>query len=266
MVALQSLNRTNQSLQNSQKKVSTGYRISDAKDDGAGFAIAQGLRAEIKGYSALQEQLSKARGTLTVASEAGKEISDTLASIKAVVIKLADQNVTDEQRTQYENDYVNLKNEISNFISNASFNGTNLLDDAINVNVVSNLDGQSLTLNAQDLISDVYNTLPTITTGPTGQADAFAALQAGGGLDTAEINMGASLAELGSDLRRLDNQITYLGILQDASTEGLGAIVDADLAKESARLQALQIQQQLGTQTLSIANASPQILLNLFNG
>ncbi len=266
MVALQALNRTNQALQDSQKKVSTGYRISDAKDDGAGFAIAQGLRAEIKGYSALQEQLSKARGTLTVASQAGEQISNTLASIKATLIKLADENVTAEQRTQYESDYINLKNEISNFITNASFNGTNLLNGATDVNVIANLEGQSLTLHSQDLLTNVYNTLPSITTGWGGQADAYTAIQSGGGLDQAEVNMGASLAELGSDLRRLDNQVVYLGILEDASTEGLGAIVDADLAKESAKLQALQIQQQLGTQTLAIANTAPQILLSLFQG
>lgn len=263
LVALQSLNRTNQALQGSQKRVSTGYRIADAKDDGAGFAIAQGLRGELKGYEALQEQLSKARGTLSVASEAAKQISNTLAQVRATVIKLADQNVTGDQRTQYEADYVNLKTEILNYISNANFNGTNLLDDTTDVNVIANLDGSSLTLNAQDLLTNVYNTLTAIS-GATSQTDAYNMLQSTGSLELAESFIGQAMAQLGSDLRRLDNQTNYLSILADATEEGIGAIVDADLAKESARLQALQIQQQLGTQTLSIANSSPQILLNLF--
>lgn len=263
LVALQALNRTNDQLQATESRVSSGYRIASAKDDGAGFAIAQGLRADQRGYEAISEQLSKAKGMMSVANDAARKISDTLADVRAVVTKLADANVAGDQRAQYVNDYANLKAEINRFISNASFNGVNILNTTTDVTVISNLTGGAITLNAFDLVTDVYSALPAITTATTA-AGVAAALSASGALTTAETNIGNAMAQMGSDTKSLENQISYVGVLSDATEEGIGAIVDADLAKESAKLQALQIRQQLGTQTLSIANQAPNILLSLF--
>lgn len=274
IIALQGLNRTNQLLDASQKRVSTGLKIADAKDDGAGFAIAQGLRADLQAYEAVQEQVSKARGTLTVASEASRQISDTMADIRAVVTKLADQNVSGAQRTQYQNDYAALKNEVTNFINQANFNGINLLDNSATpgLNIIGNIDGSTLTLSAYDLATDISANLIDLDVPGTFATAALAAAAAQGTIDpagtaefvTAETNIGNTMSSLGADLRTLDNRLDYLRVLEDATTDGLGSIVDADLAKESAKLQSLQIRQQLGTQTLSIANSSPQILLSLF--
>jgi flagellin len=260
IVALQSLNRTNAELLGVQKRVSTGFRISDAKEDGAAFSIAQGLRGDLKGYEAIKEQLSKAKGTMAVANDVAKSISDTLASVRSVIVKLADDNTTGSQRTQYENDYAALKTEITNFIANASFNGANLLNTTTDLNVISTLTGTSMTLNAFNLTSDVSANL----TAATNATLARALLTASGGLSTAGNNIGVAMSSLGADTRALDNQITFIGVIRDATEEGVSAIVDADLAKESARLQSLQVRQQLGTQTLSIANQSPNILLSLF--
>jgi flagellin len=260
IVALQSLNRTNAELLGVQKRVSTGFRISDAKEDGAAFSIAQGLRGDLKGYEAIKEQLSKAKGTMAVANDVARSISDTLASVRAVIVKLADDNTTGSQRTQYEGDYAALKTEIANFIANASFNGANLLNTTTDLNVISTLTGTSMTLNAFALGTDVSNNL----TAATSATLARALLTATGGLSVATGNIGTAMSSLGADTRALDNQITFIGVLRDATEEGVGAIVDADLAKESARLQSLQVRQQLGTQTLNIANQSPNILLSLF--
>ncbi len=260
IVALQSLNRTNAELLGVQKRVSTGFRISDAKEDGAAFSIAQGLRGDLKGYEAIKEQLSKAKGTMAVANDVARSISDTLASVRAVIVKLADDNTTGTQRTQYEGDYAALKTEISNFIANASFNGANLLNTTTDLAVISTLTGTSMTLNAFALGTDVSNNL----TAATSATLARALLTATGGLSVATSNIGTAMSSLGADTRALDNQITFIGVLRDATEEGVGAIVDADLAKESARLQSLQVRQQLGTQTLNIANQSPNILLSLF--
>lgn len=260
LVALQGLNKTNDQLQSVQTKVSTGMRVSGAKDDAASFAIAQGLRGNIRGYEAIQEQLSKAKGTMSVSITASTQISNTLNDIRAVITKLADDNVTGAQRTQYEGDYANLKDEITRFIAGASFNGANILNSATNVTVISNLSGGTLALRASNLTTDISANLTAVTT----PALAKAMLGAGGGLVLAEANIGTAMAKLGADSRSLDNQYNYVGILSDATEEGVGSIVDADLAKESAKLQALQVRQQLGTQTLSIANQSPQILLSLF--
>lgn len=258
IIALQGLNRTNQALQASQKVVNTGYRINDAQDDSAGFAIAQGLRGDVRGYSAIGEQLSKAKGTLTVASNAATSISNSMADIRAVLTKLADDNVTGDQRTQYEADYANLRADITRFIDMADFNGTNLLTGGTQVNVISDLSGGSISLSGQDLTTDVFNMLTDVSDA------ASARTLLSGDFQTAMSNIGLSLGSLGADIRTLDSQIEFVGLLSDATEEGLGAIVDADLAKESARLQALQVKQQLATQTLSIANASPQALLGLF--
>lgn len=263
LVALQGLNRTNRQLLDVQTAVNTGFRISQAKDDGAAFAIAQGLRGDYKGYEAIGEQLSKAVGTMSVANEAAREISNTLADIRAVVTKLADENVNGDQRTQYHGDYVNLKDEVQRYINNATFNGVNMLDNTLGIDVINTLDGGTITLRSFDLVADVFNTLPTITAGDAATVSQTA-LQAAGGLTLAEANIGDAMSTLGSDTRSLENNLNYIKILADATETGIGAIVDADLAKESARLQSLQVRQQLGTQTLSIANASPQILLNLF--
>lgn len=262
IIALQNLNRTNTQLNATQSRVSTGFRVANAKDDGAAFSIAQGLRGDVRGYESIREQLSKAKGLMSVANESAKNVSDTLANVRSVVVKLADENVVDPQRAQYIADYEVLKADITRAINNATFNGTNMLNNTDNVNVISNLAGDPITLTSYDLEADVLDELTAITDA----ASARALLAAGGGLVIAEINIGNSMAKFGADSRTLDNHHTYVGILADATEEGIGAIVDADLAKESAKLQALQIRQQLGTQTLSIANQSPQALLSLFQG
>ncbi|HEY1095652.1 MAG TPA: flagellin [Alphaproteobacteria bacterium] len=258
IIALQGLNRTNKALADSQKMVSTGYRINDAEDDSAGFAIAQGLRGDVRGYQAIGEQLSKAKGNLSVASEAARSISDAMADVRAVLTKLADDNVTGDQRLQYEADYTNLRNDIERFMGMAEFNGTNLLTDNSSVNVISDLSGGSISITGHDMTTDVYNLLTDVA-----DADAARTLLAGDFQDAMSAT-GLIMGQLGADSRTLDNQLEFIQLLSDATEEGLGAIVDADLAKESATLQSLQVKQQLATQTLSIANESPQILLSLF--
>lgn len=260
LIALQNLNRTNQQLEATQNRVSTGFRVGNAKDDGAAFSIAQGLRGDMKGYDSIREQLSKAKGLSSVAGASAKSISDTLGDIRAVVVKLADENVTGAQRDQYIADYEALKADIQRSIDNASFNGTNLLNSTDGVNVISNLAGDPIELTGYDLNTDIIDELDTIT-------DADSAkdlLDASGGLVNAETNIGNVMADIGADSRTIDSHYDFIGLVADATEDGIGAIVDADLAKESAKLQALQIRQQLGTQTLSIANQAPNALLSLF--
>lgn len=261
IVALQALNKTNAQLQEVQNRVSTGFRIASAKDDSAGFAVAQGLRGNVKGFESIVEQLSKAKGALVVAGEAAKSISDTLGSVRAVMTKLADDNVVDPQRAQYISDYDALRADITRMIGTASFGGANLLNSGTNISVIADLAGNSLTLRARDLATTVSAELTAITTAAS--ARALLATPAGG-MAVAEGNIGTAMAQLGSDARTLENHITYVNLLVDSTNEGISAIVDADLAKESAKLQSLQIRQQLGTQTLSIANSQPNVLLSLF--
>ena len=260
IVALQSLNRTNTQLNSVQKRVSTGFRVSDAADDGAAFAVAQGLRSAVKGYESVNERLGSAKGLLSVSQEGLRGISDTLGEARKVLVKLADASLSGSERTQYTADYASLKTEVTNFLTQASFNGANLLNAGAAVNIIFNSTGGSFTLSNQ-AISTAAST--NLTAGNT-ETLAAALIGSGGGLTTMETAVGTALATIGGYIRSVNNQQNFVNVLADATNEGIGAIVDADLAKESARLQSLQIRQQLGTQALSIANQSPSSLLSLF--
>jgi len=270
LAALQSLNRTNAELQQVQKRVTTGFRVADAVDDGAAFAVAQFTRGDIGAIGAVNQQLNIAKGAVGTALEAMTSISNTMIKVRETMTKLADSNLSTSQRQAYRDDFSRLFGEIQNFVVNSRFGNTNLLQSAVPaVSVISNVSGQQFTLYQTDMsnnvlqdMSAVVTTLSSTATGSAGYAAGL--LSADGTIMSLERIVASSLNQLGGDRRRLDNQITFNSALLKASEEALGYIVDADLAKESARLQALQIRQQLGTQTLGIANQNPQILLGLF--
>ena len=260
-IALQGLNRTNQILDQVTKRVNTGFKVADAFDDGAAFAVAQGLRKDIKGLEAVREQLSNAKGLMSVANSAATSVSDAMGRMQTVIIKLADENVSGDTRTQYESQFTNIKTEIESYIGNAAFNGQNILSSTAGVSVISNISADQLQISGFDLSADVVSNLGSA---PTTAAAAKTLMT--GGFRTANTNIGTAMASYGANNTQLDNQISYLSSVSDATEVGLGAIVDADMAKESAKLQSLQIRQQLATQTLGIANQAPSILLSLFKG
>ena len=261
LIALQFLNRTNTELDSVQKRVSTGQRIADNNDDGAAFAVAQGLRSDVAAYTSVADRLSAAKGLVSVASAAATSVSDTLAEIRAVTTKLADASLSTDERAQYGADYVALAAEIDNFVTQATFNGTNLANGAVTVNTIRDISGTAFAITGYDI--DVAGL--GIAAAAPAQAVAATAIGAGGAIEVAEGRVSTALNGLGASARALDNQISFISKLRDATEVGIGDIVDADLAKESARLQSLQIRQQLGTQSLAIANQAPSILLGLFN-
>lgn len=260
-IALQSLNKINSELAATTKAISTGYKVADAGDDGAVFGIAQGLRGDLKAIDAVSGQLQSSQGLLSVANTAATAVSNSLNDLKSVLVKLEDNDINASTRTQYQNQYNSIKDEISGYISNASFNGQNILNTTTAVSVISNPNGGQLSISAFNLATSVVSALGSAPT-----TAAAAATLASGGFATATAAVNTALASYGSDGNRVNNQISYLSAVSDATTTGLGALVDANLAKESAKLQALQTQQQLGTQALSIANQAPQTILSLFRG
>lgn len=269
MVALQTLNRTNEALAASQKRVSTGFRVADAKDDGAVFAIAQAVRADVASLTAVNEQLGGTKGMLETTMSALRNVSDTMREMKEVLIRLADGNVTGETRTQYEKQFNELRANIKGFIDDAGYNGKSLLKGTggftkqyvATLNVIRNQLGTLYTITGYDASKNIY---ATIGAAPTSRTAACQALTAGSTFSKAFNRVGDQLNTFSSAFRYVENQIRFNKDKIDAIEAGLGALVDADLAKESARLQALQIRQQLGTQALGIANQAPQILLGLF--
>lgn len=263
-VALQSLNKTNDALQAVQKRISTGFRVADAKDDGAAYAVAERVRGEIAATNSANEQLGGVKGLLDVTQSSLQNVSTTLSKLKEVTVKLADGTITAGQRTQYQSQAKELTNNINSFIKDATYNGTNVLNDptALANKVVRNGEGQSYTFSGYKAATNIFNTVSGANAYTRG--DASAALTAGGAINKAITNTLTTLNNFGSYSNYVDTQVNYNKSKIDAQESGLGALVDADLAKESAKLQSLQIRQQLGTQSLSIANQTPQSLLSLF--
>jgi flagellin len=262
MVALQSLNRTNEALNITQKRISTGLRVNDAKDDGAAFAVAQAVRADVAGLSAANEQLGGVKGILDTALSGLNKVSETMIKVRETLVRLADDTLNADQRAQYEAQYTALQTQITNFIDDATYNGRTLLATAApggDITTTRNESGTTYTITAVDGAGTLI-----VAAAPTDAAGAQAALADGGDFDTVQTAISNALNTFGSDARYIDAQISYNKDKADALEAGLGALIDADLAKESARLQSLQIRQQLGTQALSIANQAPQTLLSLF--
>lgn len=264
MVALQSLNKTSDQLSVVQKRISTGMRVADAKDDGGAFAVAQSVRADVAGLTAANEQLGGTKGVLETTFAALGKVSDTMIKARETLTRLADGTINDDQRAQYEAQYTALKTQIENFVSDATYNGRTLLSTDTgagggNIVMTRNESGGTFTVSAIDGATDLV-----LAAAPTSAADAQSALQASGDFKTVEAKIADAMNQFGSDSNYVDSQVKYNKDKIDSLEGGLGALVDADLAKESAKLQSLQIRQQLGTQAMSIANQSPQMLLSLF--
>ncbi|MCA3371158.1 MAG: flagellin [Roseomonas sp.] len=260
--ALQSLNQTTSDLGAVQKRVSTGFRVADARDDGGAFAVAQAVRSDIAGVTAVNEQLGGVKGVLQTTFAALSVVSDTMKQARTTLTRLADDTIDDTQREQYETQYSQLRTQISQFIDDAKYNGrtllsTNTTSGGGNIVSIRNESGGSFTVNAED-----GTNLQLGTSTPTDAAEAKTYLN--GGFADVEAAISTALNKFGSSMQYVENQITYNSKKADALNDGLGALVDADLAKESSNLQALQTRQQLGTQTLSLANQGPQVLLSLF--
>jgi flagellin len=265
LVALQNLNATNTELSKVQSRINTGKKVASAKDDGATWAIAQGQRANSQSLNAVQDSLNRGRSVIDVAVAAGESVSDLLVSMKEKALAASDASLDSTSRSALNEDFKALRDQIAKAVSNADFNGTNLIKTgATAIGALANADGSSkLTVNAEVLsLSGSIVTVATAgTIGTVTTATAMIATVA-----TSITNVGAALARLGTKAKAFDLHSAFVGKLQDALDTGVGNLVDADLAKESAKLQALQTKQQLGVQALSIANQSSQSLLSLFRG
>eukprot|EP00657_Telonema_sp_P-1_P001498 TRINITY_DN1398_c0_g1_i13.p1 TRINITY_DN1398_c0_g1~~TRINITY_DN1398_c0_g1_i13.p1 ORF type:complete len:276 (-),score=37.54 TRINITY_DN1398_c0_g1_i13:186-1013(-) len=260
-VALRTLNGINRSLDVTQNRVSTGLKVAGALDDASNFAISQGIRAELKAIDAVTQGLNNAKGIGNVAIAGVTGISNLLADVRGKLTELANEGITSTQRQILTNDFDELLSQAANFIANANFNGVNLIESgAGSVNTLSNLAGGLLTLTAQSVVNTQVGSLAGVTMTTATNAQSVIANQ----YANLESVVNTALGSLGAEVRALNLQTSFLEEIRDATDEGLGNIVDADLARESARLTSLQVQQQLSTQTLGIANQRPQTLLGLF--
>jgi flagellin len=264
LVALQNLNTTEAQLAVAQNQVSTGLAVATAQDNGAIFAIAQNQRATSSALTAVTQSLQRVQSTVNVASSAGTTVSDLLNQLKATALSAADTSTNTTSRLALNATFTSILSEIQSVVSNAAFNGINLIDGSVTqLAALASVDGLSkLTVAAQSLALGGPNITLAATTTISASAAAGAAALAAVGISITNVNN--ALAKLGSSANALQTQITFTGNLQDTIDTGVGNLVNANLAKESATLTALQTKQSLGIQALSIANSNSQTLLQLF--
>jgi flagellin len=269
MVALQSLNVTQSQLAATQKQISTGYRVADASDDGAAYSIAQGVRSTVGALTSANQQLGGAQGLLSTTSTTLTTISNTMGRMRNILVALANSDVMGTERTDYITQYKDKLASIKNFINDSGYNGKTLIGNLGsatgygNAVVVRNDSGASYAIGALGG-SALYHAI-SFSGASLNSATLTAALIApAGAFLSQQSSVGTKLNTIGSAMNYVNTQITFNNDKIDALNSGLGALVDADLAKESAQLTALQIRQQLGTQALSLANQAPQTLLSLF--
>ena len=272
MAALQSLNQTQKDLSTTQSRINTGLAVSSTKDDSATYTIAQGLRSDLGGLKSVSSSLSRAKSVTDVAVAGAEQISDIVNQMKAKAYQAADAGQTTDSRTQLNNDFTALRDQITTIVNSADFNGTNLLksgggtvtalqslQDSNTASTAWNPDSLSVDNQGLDLGGSniTISSSATIST----QASAQAMIDT---ITTTQSNLTSVLGKLGAASRKIDAQQTFTSKLSDTIESGIGNLVDADLAKESAKLQALQTKQQLGVQALSIANQAPQTITSLF--
>lgn len=263
MVALQQLNKTNDELTTTQSRINTGMKVASAKDNGAVFAIAQGMRADVSGFGVVSDSLDRVSSTVDVAVAAGEAIGDLLIDMKEKALSASDESLTTAQRSAYNEDFKALRDQIATVVSNAEFNGVNLINNSTaSVTALADADGGS-SITVQDENLSLGGGV--VTLGATASLDtATNASAAVGTIETSIENLNQALARLGTSGKALEVHGDFIQKLSDVTEKGIGNLVDADLAKESAKLQALQTKQQLGVQALSIANSSSGIALSFF--
>jgi len=267
LVALQNLNKTNSDLAITQSRINTGLRVANAKDNGAIWAIAQNQRATSQSLDAVKESLQRGQSTVDVALAAGESISDLLLQMKAKALAASDTTLDSNSRTALDEDFKSLRDQIQKAVDNAEFNGANMVKaSGTTVEALANADGTAhITVQAQDL--SLGSTAMGGGTGITATAAISTLTMASDMIavvNAAIISVSTALSKLGTGSKSLGAHLDFVGKLQDSLDTGVGNLVDADLAKESARLQALQTKQQLGVQALSIANQSTSPLMSLF--
>lgn len=267
MVALETLRNINRNLESVQGQISTGKKIANAKDNAGVWAVATVMSSDVSSFNAISDSLNLGSSTVGVARAASEKIVETLQEIKTLIVTAQGENV---DRAKIQTDIDAKVKAIQGYVAAAQFNGLNLIDGSGDdaVKVLSSLDRDAdggvtashIEVERVDLSTD--GDLADLTEIDVSDTDG-----AEEALDTIEDLLQTAIdaaASFGSAQKSIAGQSEFVKSLVDAMNSGIGSLVDADMEAASARLQALQVQQQLGVQALSIANQTPQALLSLF--
>ncbi|MBO9543752.1 flagellin [Caulobacter sp.] len=262
MIALQNLNSTNSELQTVQQRINTGKKVGNAKDNGAIWAMAKNQSATASSLNAVKDSLQRGQSTIDVALAAGDTITDLLGKMKEKALAASDTSLNTSSFNALVSDFNSLREQVEKAATNAKFNGISIADGkTANLMFLANTDGSTFTVKAQSLTLEGLGIDKTTVPTFANASDAKTMIST---IDKAIGTATNKLASLGTASTGLDTHLTFVGKLQDSLDAGVGNLVDADLAKESAKLQSLQTKQQLGIQALSIANQSSSSILSLF--
>ena len=294
MIALRTLQNTNMQLEEVQNQISTGYRVAEAKDNAAYWAIATTMRSDAKALSTVQDALGLGSAKVDVTYAGLNSAIKLVDDIKAKLVAAREPGV---DKTKIQDEITILQDQLRSNANAASFSGENWLSvdsGAANYvqvkSIVSSFIRNSSGVQVQTIDIDTANIELFDAADQSGIADSeFTTTGAGAvtvslvtldvsavGLDTVDINdmisavdaklqlLTTSASEIGATKKRVSLQTDFVSTLLDSIELGVSTLVDADISKQSTRLQALQTQQQLGIQALSIANSSAQNILSLF--
>jgi flagellin len=260
LAALASLRRIDSQLSIYNKQLQTGYRVADALDDASTFAVAQGIRGEVQAFTAVQSSLASGVGLASVTQAALTGVSNASNDLYAKTVELSSGSISANQRTQYAIDYTAIQTQISNFLTQANFGGANLLSaGSVSKTFLADVSSSNLSLSTQSGVSAAYTVFNA--TSVASASSSTAALATITGFQSA---VATALAANAAESRQLTLQSNFNNSVVDAQTTALGVLVDADIGKAAARVQALQVSRQLAIQSLSIANEQPRQLLGLF--
>ena len=279
MTALQTLSATNKNLGTTQGRISTGFRVAEAKDNAAYWSIATTMRSDNKAFSSVQDALGLGAGRLDVAYTATNSAIEVVDKMKQKLVSA--MGASEEDQLKIQTELKELQGQLTSIGLAANYAGSNLISNdqsSTELEVVASYDRASdgtvkvntikLDLSATQLLDEtgtaggiLDDTMQIALTGSEDNAAIQAHLDT---IETALADMATAAATLGSAKSRVDMQQDFVSKLSDAIDRGVGQLVDADMEKESARLSALQVQQQLGIQALSIANSNTQNILSLF--
>ena len=263
LVALQYLNNTQSQLNVVQSQINSGLKVASARDDGSTFAIAQNQRGAVAGYSSVINSINNGTSAIDVALSAGQSISDLLIQLKTKALAAADSSLDTASRQALNANFTALRDQITTIVKNAVFNGFNLVDGSTTqVTALASSDGtRRITTQAQNMSlgGSIVTMASTASISTQAKASTLVAT-----IQSSLTNVDSALAKLSSGAAKFSIQATFAQKLSDTLTAGIGNLVDANMAQESAQLQSLQVRQQLGVQALSIANQAPQTILSLF--
>jgi flagellin len=264
LLALQNLNRTSDQLTQVQNQISTGLNVAEPQDNATAWANAQGQQAEVNSLGAVTSGLNRATSISDVALTAGQTVLTLLNQMKQQALSASDTQLDTTSRQAYNTDFAGALAQVTSAISGADFDGNNLLDGSqgVGMRFITTADAsQTVTLPATNLSlgGSVITVSATASIGAASTASAVAAQ-----IDASIANLTDFMTSVGDQANLVTSHVQLISNLSGILQTGASDLTSTDDAADSARLKALQVQQQLSQQSLSIANTMPQVLLSLF--